>query len=144
MENIPSRLTGKPSWLITRLSTHAHRLSTDAFAQAGARGYHFRILAALDEFGQASQADIGRRTDMDRSDVVAALNELADHGFIERSLDPDDRRRNLVSITKAGERQLSQLDQDLDAAQDELLEPLSKQERRDLTALLTRLLEHHR
>lgn len=144
MENIPSRLTGKPSWLITRLSAHAHRLSTDAFAQAGARGYHFRILAALDEFGQASQADIGRRTDMDRSDVVAALNELADHGFIERSPDPDDRRRNLVSITRAGIRQLSRLDRELDAAQDTLLEPLSKQERRDLTALLTRLLEHHR
>jgi hypothetical protein len=33
-------------------------------------------------------------------DVVAALNELADRGLIERSPDPDDGRRN-ITITPA-------------------------------------------
>ncbi|MBF6192199.1 MarR family transcriptional regulator [Nocardia sp. CDC186] len=143
MENAPARLTAKPSWLLTQLAVHAHRLASDSFAEAGARGYHFRILAALEEFGAASQADLGRRCNMDRSDVVAAINELAGPGFVERTPDPDDRRRNIVTLTEAGERQLRRIDRALDKAQDDLLGPLSAEDRADLTRLLARLLAHH-
>jgi DNA-binding MarR family transcriptional regulator len=143
VDEAPARLTAKPSWLLTQLAVHAHRLSSEGFAAADARGYHFRILAALAEFGPASQAALGRRCNMDRSDVVAAINELAERGFVERAPDPDDRRRNIVSLTKAGERQLRRLDEALDQAQDDLLGPLTAEDRQTLTALLTRLLHHH-
>ena len=36
-------------WLISQVSTHAHRLLTERLATAGARGYHFLLLAALEE-----------------------------------------------------------------------------------------------
>ncbi|WP_329374258.1 MarR family winged helix-turn-helix transcriptional regulator [Streptomyces sp. NBC_01483] len=36
---------------------------------------------------------------MDRSDVVPAINELAEQGCVERTPDPVDRRRNRVTIT---------------------------------------------
>jgi len=142
VESTPARLTSKPSWLITQLAVHAHRRATNAFAEAGARGYHYRILSALDEFGAASQADLGRRCNMDRSDVVATINELAEPGFVERTPDPDDRRRNIVTLTKAGEGQLRRLEQGVDKVQDDMLAPLDAGERRTLTELLTRLLEH--
>lgn len=140
---MPARLTDKPSWLLTQLSVYAHRFATEAFAAAGARGYHYRILAALDEFGVASQAEIGRRCNMDRSDVVAAINELAEPGFVERTPDPGDRRRNLISLTEAGSGQLARLDRDLDRVQEELLGPLSDRDRQTLARLLTRLFTHH-
>ncbi|WP_017606176.1 MarR family winged helix-turn-helix transcriptional regulator [Nocardiopsis alkaliphila] len=143
MEQTPARLVGKPSWLITQLSVHAHRLASDAFAEANARGYHYRILSSLDEFGTASQADLGRRSNMDRSDVVAAINELAEQGCVERTTDPGDRRRNLVSLTKAGEQQLGRLDRVLDKAQESLLEPLTAESRDTLVCLLSELLAHH-
>jgi len=138
----PSRLLSKPTWLIGQVSVHAHRLLTEALAGAGARGYHYRLLAALDEFGPASQATLGRRTEMDRSDVVAALNELAAQGFVERTADPHDRRRNVVTITPAGQGRLGRLDDLLAGVQDQLLMPLSARERRVLTDLLARVLEH--
>jgi DNA-binding MarR family transcriptional regulator len=144
VEDVPERLQAKPSWLLTQLAVHAHRLASDGFAEAGARGYHYRILAALHEFGPASQAELGRRGAMDRSDVVAAINELAEQGFVERTPDPDDRRRNIVTLTNAGQRQLRRLDVALDKAQDILLGPLAAEDRRTLTDLLTRLLAHHR
>jgi DNA-binding MarR family transcriptional regulator len=81
---------------------------------------------------------------MDRSDVVAAINELAGQGFVERAPDPDDRRRNIVTLTNAGQRQLRRLDVALDKAQDDLLGPLAAAERQTLTDLLLRLLAHHR
>ncbi|MGP4098360.1 MarR family winged helix-turn-helix transcriptional regulator [Nonomuraea sp. KM90] len=143
MEETPARLTAKPSWLLTQLAMHAHRLASDGFAEAGARGYHYRILAALDEFGVASQAELGRRCNMDRSDVVAAINELAGQGLVERTPDPGDRRRNMVSLTEAGDRQLGRLDRALDRVQDDLLGPLPAEDRQTLTRLLTRLLTHH-
>jgi DNA-binding MarR family transcriptional regulator len=140
---VPARLTQKPTWLISQTSMHAHRLLTDGLATAGSRGYHYRLLAALQEFGPASQARLGRRTGMDRSDVVAALNELAGHGLVERAPDPADRRRNIITITPAGAAHLRRLDSLLDDVQDELLAPLSPAERRQLIHLLTRVLEHH-
>jgi DNA-binding MarR family transcriptional regulator len=131
-----------PTWLITRAYAHSHRLLADGFAAAGFRGYHYRLLAALEEFGPASQAALGRRTSIDRSDVVAALNELAARGLIQRSPDPDDRRRNVITITRAGTEQLRTLAPILDGVQDQLLAPLSPAERTQLIRLLTRLLEH--
>ncbi|GGK21173.1 hypothetical protein GCM10011583_61400 [Streptomyces camponoticapitis] len=143
MEETPAHLTAKPSWLLTQVAVHAHRLASEGFGEVGARGYHYRILAALDEFGVASQAELGRRCNMDRSDVVAAINELAERDHVERTPDPDDRRRNRVTLTAAGRRQLRRMDRALDRVQDDLLEPLSAEDRQALTRLLTRLFTHH-
>lgn len=139
----PSRLRGTPSWLLTQTATHASRLVSEGFAGAGARGYHYRLLAALEEFGPASQAALGRHSGIDRSDVVAALNELAEGGLVERAPDPGDRRRNVVTITPAGVRQLRRLDGVLAGIQDELLAPLSADECDELARLLARVLDHH-
>jgi DNA-binding MarR family transcriptional regulator len=73
--------------------------------------------------------------------VVAALDELAARGLIERSPDPGDRRRNVITITAAGTEQLRALDQILAGVQERLLAPLSDAERAELTRLLARLLE---
>ncbi|WP_370939918.1 MarR family winged helix-turn-helix transcriptional regulator [Amycolatopsis sp. cg13] len=143
MDEIPRRLTEKPSWLLTQLTVHARRLVSQGFAEAGARGYHYRILAALDEFGPASQADLGRRCRVDRSDVVAAVNQLTELGYAERTPDPDHGRRNIVHLTKAGGRQLRRMDKVLDGVQDELLAALSAEERATLAGLLGRVLADH-
>jgi DNA-binding MarR family transcriptional regulator len=139
---MPSRVVEMPTWLISRAYAHSHRLLAEGFGAAGFRGYHYRLLAALDEFGPASQAALGRRTSIDRSDVVAALNELAGRGLIKRSPDPDDRRRNIITITLAGTKQLRTLDQILAGVQEKLLAPLSPADRTKLIGLLTQLLEH--
>ncbi|WP_411079185.1 MarR family winged helix-turn-helix transcriptional regulator [Streptomyces sp. cmx-18-6] len=143
VEETPAHLAAKPSWLLTQAAAHAHRLASASFGEAGARGYHYRILAALEEFGVASQAELGRRCSMDRSDVVAAINELAEPGHVERTPDPDDRRRNRVTITPAGRLRLRDLDRALDKVQDDLLSPLPAEDRQTLADLLTRLLTHH-
>jgi DNA-binding MarR family transcriptional regulator len=139
----PAMLMAKPSWLISEVSRLAHPLLTDRLATAGSRGYHYRLLAALAEFGPASQASLGRRTGMDRSDVAAAVTELAGRGLAARTPDPADRRRNVITITPAGTAHLRRLDELLAGVQDELLAPLSPAERQQLIRLLTRILEHH-
>jgi DNA-binding MarR family transcriptional regulator len=139
----PALLMAKPTWLITQLSAQAHRLLGSHLATVGARGYHFRLLAALAESGPASQASLGLRAEMDRSDVTAAVGELAADGLVERTADADDRRRNVVAITDAGRARLRRLDEVLNDVQDELLAPLSSDERATLVGLLERLTRSH-
>ncbi|MFG3254821.1 MarR family winged helix-turn-helix transcriptional regulator [Streptomyces sp. NPDC048172] len=143
MESAPARLTSKPSWLISQLSVHVRRLVSDAFSEEGARGYHYRLLAALKEYGPSSQAALGRRCSMDRSDVTTALAQLADEEHVERSPDPAHGRRSLVTLTASGARRLQRLDRVLEGVQDELLAPLPESDRAALVALLGRLVDHH-
>lgn len=137
----PSRVRDLPTWLIGRAHARSHRLLGAGFARAETRGHHYRLLAALEEFGAASQATLGRRTDIDRSDVVAALNELAAAGLIERASDPEDRRRNVITITPAGLDLLGELDKVVAGVQEDVLAPLSAAERKEFLRLLARLLE---
>ncbi|OHV44520.1 MarR family transcriptional regulator [Parafrankia soli] len=143
METAPARLRRLPSWLMSQAAAPASRLVTERLAAADARRYHYSLLAALDEFGPASQAALGRRCGLDRSDVVAMVNELVDRELIERTPDPADRRRNIITITPAGIRHLRRLDKLLAQIQDELLAPLSANERDQLVRLLTQLVDHH-
>ena len=139
----PSRIRDRPTWLISRAYGRSHGLLNEGFAATGAglRSYHYRLLAALAEWGPVGQADLGRSTSVDRSDVVTVLGELERRGLIERTVNPSNRRRNIVSITPAGSRQLRALDRVVDEIQDRVLAPLSPDERRQLTKLLRKLAE---
>jgi len=140
----PRRLRRLPSWLTAQLARRAQRLVGEALAQEGARRQHFTVLTSLAEQGAASQAALGRRLWIDRSDLHAILGQLERDGLVARVRDGRDRRRNLVTITAAGTIALKRLDKRVQAAQNALLEPLSATERRELVRLLERLVEHDR
>lgn len=139
----PARLTGLASWLLAQAAGHAGRLVGEGFAAVGARGYHFRVLASLDELGPASQAVLARSSGIHPTDVVGVVDELAGQGAVRRAADPADRRRNIVTLTDAGRRRLGELQARIDTVQDELLAPLPAADRAELRRLLARLLAHH-
>ena len=133
-----------PSWLFSQTAAHAARLLSEGFGAAGARGYHYRLLESLVRDGPASQAALGRRTGIHLSDLVGALNELETGGFVGRSPDPADRRRNVITVTPAGRDRAAELGERVAEVQEDLLAPLSVSERAELVALLRKVLEHHR
>jgi DNA-binding MarR family transcriptional regulator len=133
------RVAGRPTWLLSRAHARAQGLLTAAFAAEGVRGYHFRVLAALDQFGAASQADLVRHTGIDRSDVVATLNDLVEIGLAQRAPDPVDRRRNIVTLTNRGATTLNRLDAVLDSVQETVLAPLTANERKAFVRLVSKL-----
>jgi DNA-binding MarR family transcriptional regulator len=139
----PLRLRLLPSWLISQAALHAQRLTARSFDILAMRRQHFAVLTALADFGASSQAELGRRLSIDRSDMAATARELEQAGLVQRTRDADDRRRNLVLLTPAGVFALRQLDAHVSQAQDDLLAPLTPAERSELTRLLTRLVEFH-
>jgi DNA-binding MarR family transcriptional regulator len=133
------RVATRPTWLLSRANARSQRLLAEAFAAEGVRGYHFRLLAAIEEHSPTSQANLSRQTGLDRSDVVATLNDLVDGGLARRAPDPDDRRRNLVTITSDGRARLDHLDAVLDQVQKDFLAPLTATEQNTLTRILSKL-----
>jgi MarR family transcriptional regulator, lower aerobic nicotinate degradation pathway regulator len=142
----PARLEGRATWLVSRAYTRSAGLLSAGFEAhgGGLRGYHYRLLAALEEWGPASQAELGRTTGIDRSDVTTALTELESRNLVERSVDPDHKRRNIVTITAEGVKQLLKLDKVIDGIQDEFLAPLTAAQRRQFITLLSRLVDERR
>lgn len=137
----PPRLRQLPSWLSGQVARKAERLVSDALSPEGVRRQHFTVLTSLAEQGPASQATLGRRLWIDRSDLHSILNELERVGLIGRVRDAQDRRRNIVELTARGNATLERLDKRVDAAQRALLEPLSASDRRELRRLLERLID---
>ncbi|MEW2812059.1 MarR family transcriptional regulator [Streptomyces massasporeus] len=139
----PDRLRRRASRLLSQLTMRSDRLVTEGLARADARKWHYAVLASLQEFGPASQAELSRRSGIYRSDMVGVLNELAERDLVERTPDPADRRRNVITISPRGRRHLDRLDVLLDDLHDTLLAPLDPAERDQFVQLLTRLLDHH-
>jgi DNA-binding MarR family transcriptional regulator len=137
----PARLRELPSWQASEVARRAGRLIDEALGQEGARRQHFTVLTSLAEQGPASQAALGRRLWIDRSDLHAILNELERDGLIDRVRDDHDRRRNVVALTRRGTAALKRLDKRVDGAQSALLQPLSAADRRELRRLLRRLVD---
>jgi MarR family transcriptional regulator, lower aerobic nicotinate degradation pathway regulator len=137
----PARVAERPTWLISRAFARSSGLLARAFEEEGdgLRGYHFRLLAALDEWGPASQAGLGRDTGIDRSDITAAMVELESRGLVSRHVDPSHKRRKIVTITAEGSERLKVLDAIVGRVQRQLLAPLKANERRQFLALLRRI-----
>lgn len=142
----PTRLEGRATWLVSRVYLRSSRLLGAGFEihGDGLRSYHYRLLAALEEWGPASQADLGRKTGIDRSDVTAALVELESRALVERSADPEHNRRKIVTITPAGVARLLELDKLIDGIQEDFLAPLTAAQQRQFITLLSRLADAER
>lgn len=138
----PARLRRLTSWQANKASTLGARM-TARHMPLTARS-DFAVLAALEEYGPLSQADLGRRLGLDRNDVSGIVTRLASGRRVDRQADPADRRRNVVTLTASGKRYLKEIQRHADAAQDELLAGLSAAERRQLNELLAKLLSSHR
>ena len=113
---------------LTEIESAATEFPIGEFEATGSRRYHYALLTTLIEIGPVARL-IGRHIRIARSDIVAALNDLAERGLIECTSDPSDRHRNIGTITETGTRHLDELDRRIEGAQEELTAALSSAER---------------
>src|ERR1700742_5319703 len=87
------------------------------------------------------QQELGQTLMVDSNNCVLLLNELDDHGFVERRRDPQDRRRHIVVITAAGAKALKKAEAKLEELEGEVLRNLDRSEREQLRDLLARAMD---
>ena len=96
-------------------------------------------LAKLTETGPCSQNQLGRLTAMDVATIKGVIDRLTARGLTETSADPEDGRRLLVSLTRAGQRLAEKAGANALAITRETLAPLDARERETLVGLLAKL-----
>ena len=96
-------------------------------------------LAKLNETGPCSQNQLGRLTAMDVATIKGVIDRLTARGLTETSPDPEDGRRLLVSLTRAGQQMAEKAAANAHAISKETLAPLEAKERETLFALLNKL-----
>jgi DNA-binding MarR family transcriptional regulator len=117
-------------------------LVTTALAPYGIDGRELAVLLVLAGHEPTSQQHAAQRLGIDRTTMVALLDTLEGKGLVSRHPHADDRRRNVVELTDAGQATLRQAVEASDDAERELLAPLgskaAEQLRSSLRAIVTR------
>ena len=96
-------------------------------------------LSKLAETGACSQNQLGRLPAMDVATIKGVIDRLTARGLTETSQDPEDGRRLLVSLTRAGQQLAEKVAPHALAITRETLAPLDAREREMLMALLNKL-----
>lgn len=139
----PAELLDSTAFLLKRLGFKAKERAMDAYEETGMSPYHHAVLVALVEDSHETQGALADALGYDRGQMVGILDELEERELVLRKRDPDDRRRQVVSITAEGRRTLTRLRALSRKLEDELLASLDEKERDQLHGLLLRLARHH-
>ena len=139
---LPREMLARPAVLLGRLGTAMKAESMERFEAAGFSVYHYGVLAVLDEGERETQATIADALAVDRSMLVGLLDQLEERGMVERRRDPNDRRRQMVKLTPAGRRQLTEFRKIVEEIENDFLAALDEEERRTLHDLLLRVAAH--
>jgi DNA-binding MarR family transcriptional regulator len=137
---LPSSLADRLGPLLGR--THdAHRALTQrALASLGLSPKGFGALAVLAAEGPLSQQQLAARQGIDRTTMVAVVDELERLGAVERRRDPDDRRAYALHLTRAGRRLLVPAEAAVVDVEQSFLAPLPAAEQERLKQALRVLL----
>jgi DNA-binding MarR family transcriptional regulator len=105
----------------------------------GLRLQHFMLVMTLARSGPKSQQQLGDWLDVDRTTMVALVDQLESLGYAVREKDPSDRRAYLIDLTEAGRALLPKLRARAKAAERRTMAPLTDAEQETFRELLTKL-----
>jgi MarR family transcriptional regulator, lower aerobic nicotinate degradation pathway regulator len=131
----------QPAYLAGQVSKYGRRELERVLGERGLRLIQHAVLIAIDDLGPLSQQQLADSLDFDKSHLVAQIDHLEEHGLLERTRDPSDRRRNRLALTPAGKELLEQLEPIVRGSHEGLLDALSAAERRTLIALMRRVVD---
>lgn len=112
--------------------------SVAALEPFGLRIGAFSTLALISANPGCSQIELARALGMDKSAVVAIIDELEAKGLAKRLRSTQDRRRHALSLSAQGETTLSQMHKHLSKVGLPIREALSPQEMEQLLSLMER------
>jgi DNA-binding MarR family transcriptional regulator len=126
--------------LFFRLWRISHTRAAAALEAAQLTPPLFALLNVIGTRDGAIQQELSALLGIDPSTMVSLIDRLESAGLANRVPSPTDRRARKVTITPQGRRRLKRARRVLAEAEDEVLRGLTRDERRELVALLRRAL----
>jgi DNA-binding MarR family transcriptional regulator len=102
-----SRVAERLGYLLKHAQLRHAELNAAAMRPLGITGRQCAVLIAIDDHEPQSQQDVARRLDVDRTTMVALIDELENKALVSRIPALDDRRKNVVVLTARGRETLT-------------------------------------
>ncbi|WNF25772.1 MarR family transcriptional regulator [Streptomyces sp. C11-1] len=127
---------------LLRLTRRLHRIQSRQLEPIGITPAQFRLLRTVAQYDAAPRmADLAQRLDVVPRAVTTLVDALEASGRVRRAPDPDSRRVVRVEITDEGRATLRSLRSARRAAAEEILAPLTADQREVLGGLLSALVD---
>jgi DNA-binding MarR family transcriptional regulator len=146
--SLPASLQRRLGAVLAWAAEDAQEVANRALEPLGLDVKHFGVMTFLrhetdpdPERGSLSQQAIGERLRVDRTTMVALVDDLERAGYVKRDRNPDDRRAYVITLTPAGKRAQTRAEEAVDAHALEFFGKLPEDERQELHRLLARLIE---
>ncbi len=117
-------------------------VSSDFRRALGEGGFAPRVFSALSlivQFPGITQSDLARKLGIERSGLVAIVDELESRGFVERQPVPGDRRVQALAPTKAGKASYTTARETVQKHEADLLSDLTQEEIETLMGILQKI-----
>ena len=128
----------RPGFLLRR----AHQISAAIFleeaAGLGITTTQYGTMIVLRARGSLDQVGIATLVGIDRSTTALVVSKLEESGYIQRRDDAIDRRRKVITLSKAGHVMLDRVSTPAQRARERALEPFSARDAANFLALLER------
>ena len=136
---LPPSMQDRVPFLLYRAAEASHALANQMLAQIGLTARQAGILTLITESGPMTQKALGTALRIDRTTMVALVDDHEARGLADRRRHPRDRRAFLVTATPLGQQAKTAAIRILDHQQQRFLAPLGQQDRLLLADLLRRL-----
>jgi DNA-binding MarR family transcriptional regulator len=123
-------------YLLKHAQQRLAEFTAPALAPFGITGRELAVLMSIDDLTPLSQQDVADRLGVDRTTMVTLIDGLEDKDLVVRRPDAEDRRRNVVVLTGAGQATMAEAAEAAEAAEQRFLDQLSAAEVAALRAAL--------
>jgi len=137
---VPPLMAHRLGYLLKHAQLQFFELTATMLAPIGINGQEAVVLRAIDGPEPLSQGEVARRMGIDRTTMVALIDELEQKGLVQRRQDPADRRKNVVALTGTGRDALRRANQAGQEAERRFLSPLAPGEQEMFKKALRALL----
>ncbi len=134
-------LWSRPGYLVRRLNQIHYAMFFEECNTESVTPVQYGILTVLSLQPGLDQTAIGFELGLDRTTTADVVRRLEEKKYLERRINPADRRSRQAFITAEGLRVMGMLQAGMARAQERLLEPLAPEDRIHFMRLLSALVE---
>lgn len=132
----------EPGHLIAQLNRRRKRFMSEHLKPYGINGSMYMFILAINRHPGSRQDFLAEHLVMDKGNVARAAKKLTESGFLERVVDPEDRRQYQLFLTERGRLIVPEIRGLLSEWSNLLLADFSGEESIQAENLLRRMLEN--
>ena len=110
--------------------------------ELGLTSSQWKVIMALELFDGISQKELAGKIYIDASTLVPVMDKMESEGFVKRKPDPNDRRNNLIFLTKKSESIIDSIIKIILQFRKEFYKGISQKEQEKIRTILQKIIEN--